>query len=343
MRENKIFYLSASITTIMRKKLIRSILTLCFCTVAFSNVNAQLGQSREYCEPPGWSVGMSFGLLDLWGDVGTQKVMDHYTNKKYFEKPHFMGGVFCRYVPHPAIGIRLGFEYGTLFADDAWNKQLADKAPTVEDDAYQRYLRNLSVKANTWEAKLLFEISPMRMNYTSASARKRFQPMLLFGVAYMHFKPTAKYIDKAGNDRGYINLADLDIEGAGAPASILPNAPEKINLWQVAIPMGIGVKWDIGRQLALGIEYMYRMTFTDYLDGVSNKYVDKSVYQALFPNDPSKADLAFEMQDRSFLIDPLKSQTPGSMRGNPSVKDGYSTFGISFMFKIRNRKNPWWF
>jgi hypothetical protein len=311
----------------MRKKFIRSILTLCLSATAFINANAQLGQSREYCEPPGWSVGMSFGLLDLWGDVGTQKVIDHYTNKYYFQKPHFMGGVFCRYVPHPAIGIRLGIEYGTLYAEDSWNKQLAEKATSVEDDAYQRYLRNLSVKANTWEGKLLFEINPMRFNYSSSSARKRFQPMLLLGVAYMHFKPTAKYIDKNGNDRGYINLYDLNIEAAGAPASIYPNAPAKYSLWQVAIPMGMGVKWDIGRQLALGIEYIYRMTFTDYLDGVSNKYVDPSVYKALFPNDPEKVALA----------------VPGSMRGNPSVNDGYSTFGISFMFKIRNRKDPWWY
>lgn len=333
----------------MRKKLIRSILTLCVTTVGFATVNAQVGIPKDYVEPPGWSVGMNVGLLDLWSDVGTKSVVDHYANDKYWGRPCFMGGVFVRYTAHPAIAMRLGVNYGTLYANDNWNKSKADKAESIEDDAYQRYMRNLSIRANTWEASLIFELNLLRMNPETKGARKRFQPFLTAGFGYMHFKPTAKYIDKLGNDRGYVDLHALNIEGNGLPSESLKDAPEQYSLWQMVIPMGAGVKWDIGRQLALAIEYRYRMTFTDYLDNVSGKYIDPAYYTLMFPNEPQKAALATEMQDRSFLIDPAldnpatRAQRVGTERGNPAVKDGYSTFGITFIFKIKNRKSPWWY
>lgn len=325
----------------MRKTFIRSIVTICASIGSVGAVQAQLGHSKEYVEPPGWSVGMNVGLLDLWGDVGTQSVIDHYANSQYWDKPHFMGGVFVRYTAHPAIAFRLGVNYGTLYANDDWNKQKAESASSVEDDAFQRYVRNLHVRANTWEGNFLIEFNPLRMSLDSRAARKRFQPYLLAGFAYFHFKPTAKYIDRDGNDRGYVNLYDLHIEGDGLPPEVYPDAPAKYDLWQMAVPLGLGVKWDIGKQLVLGIEYMYRMTFTDYLDNVSKNYLPPWFYDGL---PPEKAYLAQQMADRSWLILGENHNVPrGGMRGNPSVNDSYSTFGVTLMFKIPSRKTPWWY
>lgn len=325
----------------MRKKLIRSILTLSITAAAAGSASAQLGHSKEYVEPPGWSVGMNIGLLDLWGDVGTKSIIDHYTNGKYWNKPHFMGGVFVRYSAHPAFAMRLGGSYGTLYATDEWNESMANDALTIEDDAFQRRLRNQSIRANTWETSFLLEITPRRFNYESLGARKRFQPYLLLGVGYFHFKPTAKYIDRAGNDRGYVNLYDLNVEATGLPAEVYAESPEKYSLWQLAIPMGLGVRWDIGRRLALGVEYIYRYTFTDYLDNVSGKYVDPALYNTYL--DPQKAALAAEMQDKTWQIVHEGKATPGDNRGNPGVKDAYSTFGLTLIFKVPSKKTPWWY
>jgi hypothetical protein len=324
----------------MRKNLIRSIFVLGI-TVASLEASAQLGYSKEYVEPPGWSVGTNIGLLDLWGDVGTKSLIDHYSNEKYWGRPCFMGGFFVRYSAHPALAIRLGGNYGTLYATDEWNKEKAKKATSIEDDAYQRYLRNQSVRANTWETSLLFEISPMRMNVDGSQARKRFQPELLVGFAYFHFKPTAKYIDPAGNDRGYVNLYDLNVEATGLPTEAYKDAPPKYNLWQMAVPVGIGVKWDIGRRMALGIEYLYRITFTDYLDNVSGKYVDPALYASYLT--PQEAALAAAMSDRSWEIDKGVKHQPGEQRGNAANKDSYSTFGVTLIFKVPSKKSPWWY
>jgi opacity protein-like surface antigen len=325
----------------MRKNIIRSILTVCVSALAAGSVNAQLGHSKEYVEPPGWGIGMNIGLADLWADVGTQKVIDHYANDKYWTKPHFMGGLFLRYSASPGFAVRVGGNYGTLYAHDNWNENSAELATTIESDYYQRYQRNLSVRTITWETYALMEITPRRFNYESAGAKKRFQPFIMLGVGYFHFKPTAKYIDRAGNDRGYVNLHELNVEATGLPAEAYKDSKPTYSLWQFAVPMGLGVRWDIGRRLAFGVEYLYRMTFTDYLDNVSDKYVDPSLYSTYLS--PQKAAMAAEMQDRSYEIDPTLTHSPGQQRGNPAVKDAYSTFGFSLIFKVPSKKSPWWY
>lgn len=328
----------------MRKTIIRSILTICITTAFIKDANAQLGISKEYVEPPGWSVGMNIGLCDLWSDVGTKSPIDHYTNGNYWGNPHAMGGLFARYSAHPAFAIRLGVNYGTLYANDDWNKSKAEKASTIEADAYQRYMRNLSVRSRVWETNLIFEITPRRFSVESLGARKRFQPYVMLGVAALHFKPQAKYIDRNGNDRGYVDLHDLKVEGNGLSSNTYQDAPKNYSLWQLAVPMGLGVRWDIGRRLAIGIEYMYRLTFTDYLDNVSGKYVDPALYQNTeLGLTPTQAALAAEMADPSYQIDPNYKHSAGQLRGNSSNKDAYSTFGITVIFKVPSRKTPWWY
>jgi len=325
----------------MRKTFIRSILTFCITTVAFGAAHAQLGRSKEYVEPPGWSLGMNLGLSDLWADVGTKSIIDHYGNDKYWGKPHFMGGLFIRYSAHPAFAIRLGGSFGTLYANDNWNYTKAKSAATIEDDAYQRYIRTQNIRSIVWETNLLFEISPRRFNYESVGARKRFQPYLLLGVGYFHFKPTTSYVDRNGKDYGYVNLHDYNIEANGLPAEVYKDSQPEYNLWQLEVPAGIGVKWDIGKRLAFGFEWLYRLTFTDYLDNVSGKYVDPNLYSTYLT--PQQAGLAADLQDRSWQIDPSLHHNVGDNRGNASNKDSYSTFGVTLIFKVPSKKTPWWF
>ncbi|MFW5758681.1 MAG: DUF6089 family protein, partial [Bacteroidota bacterium] len=41
---------------------------------------------------------------------------------------------------------------------------------------------------------------------------------------------------------------------------------------QVAIPIGAGVKWNINHQWHMGLEFNFRYTFFDYLDGFTRPY-----------------------------------------------------------------------
>ena len=327
----------------MRKTFIRSILSVTILLSLAGKSNAQIGLSREYVDPPGWSIGTSVGMTDLWADVGTKSILDHYGNANYFKKPCFMGGLFFRYSAHPSFAFRIGGYYGTLYATDMWNKQKAEQADNIEDDAYQRYLRNLNVKTNIWEGQLLFEIAPFRFNPESMGAMRRFQPLILLGVSAMHFNAKGEYIDSAsGRNYGYVDLYDLHVEGEGFSNKIYQNAPEKYSQWQLVVPMGLGVRWDIGRRLSLGVEWLYRYTFTDYLDNVSGRYVDKNVYSQVMPAD--KAYIANQMQDKTWMINHnLPRHSNNEYRGNPNNKDSYSTFGLTFIFKVPSKKDPWWY
>ena len=327
----------------MRNKLVRSIIALCagvtIATVATAQPNNRLFRMPEYIDPPGWSLGINLGMTDLWGDVGTKSPIDHYNNDKYWDRPKFMGGLYARYQAHPAVGIRLGVNYGTLYASDNFNYSKAKKASSVEDDAYQRYVRNLNVKTIVWESQLLFEINLRRFNLESPAAGKHFNPYITLGIGAYHFKAKGEFTDRTSGKTQWMDLRDLNLEGQGF--ANYAGAPAQYSPWQVNIPLGFGLRWDIGRQLGLGVEYMYRYCFTDYLDNVSDRYIDPTLFDQNLS--PDKAGAARQMYDKSYEIDPNIKHSAGEKRGNSSVKDGYSTISINFYYKVKSRKTPWWY
>lgn len=318
-----------------------------FCSI-FSTVvalglaqTAQAQPDKDYIERKGWSLGMTLGSSDLWGDIGTNKVKDHYMNANYGDHVRPFGGLYVRYTLHPAFVLRGGINYGMLSAGDNMNVDLAKKAVKYESDSVQRYQRNLDVRVNIWEGNFMFEINPFRFSPNSRLAKMSFQPYLLAGINGYHFVSKGRYINKngAGAANGqWINLYDLHIEGDGFKEEGMPAAYSR---WQMAIPMGIGGKWDLSPKMALGIEYVYRYGFTDYLDGVSGKYIDPSLYEK---NGLTKeqAIVATAMSDKSWELDPNKAHKPGEMRGSNAGPDSYSTISITLFYKFKPRAIPWW-
>ena len=315
----------------MRAWTIRYCLFIILAVVSTIKTQAQ-DASRIYIEPTGWALGTNFGLADLWGDVGTKSVVDHYVNSKYFDKVTFMGGMFGRYTIHPCLATRLSLNYGTIFATDAWNFDKASKATTQGLDAYQRYARGQRVKSNIIEASVLMEFTPFRMNPESKIAHRRGKIYIAAGLGYFHFTPFAT---PAGSTK-FVKIYDLHLEGDGFGGSY----PKSYSLFQLCVPLGIGYRWDIGKHLNLGFEYMYRKTFTDYLDGVSGKYIDNTEYVKHMS--AAQAAQAIQIADQSAVYRLSFANAPGTPRGNPGNKDGYSTISINFYYKIFTRMKEWW-
>ncbi len=343
----------------MRIPLLRTLIaTVCLGATALPAAAQQKWtryRAPEFAERPGWSLGFNFGLSDLWGDVGTKSPIDHYVNSYYWSKPHFMGGIFARYALHPGFVLRMGVNYGSVYANDNFNTDKAKNAATVEADAYQRYLRNLDVKSNIWEGNILFEINPRRIgNLERPGAKKRMQPYLLVGGGGIHFRPKGTYTPRGtdGRPNGQsreVDLHDLNLEGNGItiPDSLANlwqfTRPAAYSLWVPQACLGLGFRWDIADQLCIGIEYMYRYTFTDYLDNVSGYYVDPRVLDYEHQGNPERAAMARDMYDKSWQLNMESSHGPKELRGNSSVPDGYSTISISFYYRIKNKKTPWWY
>lgn len=320
----------------MRKKMLRSLLILGFSATTISAF-AQPAIPKKYIEHPGWSVGVNFGLADLWGDVGTQGILDHYANSLYYKKPHFMGGIMVRYTGHPSLAIRANINYGTLYATDEWNLDKAKEANSIEDDAYQRYLRNQDARANIWEGTLGLEFMPLRLNSESRTAAKAMQPYITAGAGAFHFRPQTSIIHPLTGRKEWVWTKELRLEGEGIEGS----GAVQTNLWQVCVPLGLGIRWDIGDNMGLGVEYLYRMTTTDRLDNVSSFYVSPDFFDRHLS--PEDAEVAKQVYDKSWAIEPSVTNAAGSPRGNKEVKDGYSTFSVMFIYKFESNKIPWWF
>ncbi|MDI9320184.1 MAG: DUF6089 family protein [Phycisphaerales bacterium] len=322
----------------MRNKIINHICTTFVVLSIAYTAQAQL--DYEYIERKGWSLGINVGNSELWGDIGTKSPIAHFTNGEYTKNTMPFVGLYTRYVLDPSFVIRTGINYGTVAASDKMNADLAKKAEKYEDDAVQRFQRNLDVRVNIWEANLLFEVNPFRFSHISRMAHRHFQPYLLFGITGYHFQSKGRYINKVPGAAGssneqWINLYNLHIEGDG----FAETGVKAYKQWQMAIPLGIGGKWDLSPKFAIGLEFQYRYCFTDYLDGVSGKYIDPKLYDKYLPQD---ANLARAMSDKSWELDPSNIHVPGQMRGSNKGKDAYSTLSITFFYKFKSRAMPWW-
>lgn len=315
----------------MRANIFRKLFLMFVGFLSFTGAIAQ-DASRIYVEKTGWSVGLNIGWTDLWGDVGTKSFIDHYVNSKYFDNFSGMLGVQGRYTIHPCLSVRGMLSAGTLFATDEWNYDKAQLVTTQLADAYQRYARNQRVRTYVGEFNTMMEFTPFRRNPESRKAHRRGQPYIAAGLGMFYFVPTAQ----VGLSDKYENISNLNIEGNGWGDGY----PKKFSQFQVEIPMAIGYRWDLSSQFTLGVEYLFRKTFCDYLDGVSAKYVDPKLYYTHLS--ASEANLAVLIQDKGYLAYLAPRNKGGEMRGDPTNTDSYSSLLVTFYYKLKKRDKEWW-
>ncbi len=205
-----------------------------------------------------------------------------------------MLGIFGKKNFNQYFAARLGFNYGVISAEDSKS--------TIESSR----VRNLSFRSNIFEGNLMFEFNIL--GYEPYNLEKPWSPYIFAGVALFHYNPKAKY------DGDWVELQPLGTEGQGLAA--YPDR-DPYNLNGFSIPMGVGVKFAISDTWNIGAEVGVRRTFTDYLDDVSDTYVEESL---LLEKNPLSAALA----NRSG--NPIEV---GSGRGNEQVSDWYTFIGIT--------------
>jgi hypothetical protein len=311
----------------MMQHLIRQTVTgLLFSAATLHTATAQLNEPM-----PGriLTAGISLHATDLWGDIGTSEMAHHYNNSHYRSNLKGAAGLWARYDVWPFLGVRLGLAGGTLYASDRFNQQLADRRSSDLDKAYLLYLRNLDVKTHLYEASLMLELQPLRIAARSEAARFPLQPWLGAGLAVFHFDPRGSHYDPEAGTTRWVKLRPLHLEGEG-----LPGGPEGFSRTQLAIPLSGGLRYEAGRRLSLSLDLVYRYTCTDYLDGVSRSYVDPAVFDQHLS--PEQAALAYQMYDKTLLLDATRKHPVGDVRGNPAVKDGYMSWGLSIGWKLGN-------
>ncbi len=180
--------------------------------------------------------------------------------------------------------------------------------------AYMRQIRNLSFASAITEVNLGGEFTLFNLDKINWS------PYLFAGVAAFHFNPYTIY---AGNK---VYLKPLSTEGEG-----LSEYPGKkpYSLTQLAVPFGGGIKYLISDNVTVAAEFGLRITSTDYLDDVSNTYIDSAT---LFSErGPLAVKLAFRGNE---VVGGNTYPAKDAVRGNPKYTDWYYLIGFHLFFRI---------
>lgn len=266
----------------------------------FSLGKANTANAQLYYE--GKEYGISAGASQYFGDLN-----DNYGFS--YVKP--AAGVFVRFHTTPYIGIRTNLLYTHVGYDDKFN-----------DNAYQK-ARNLKFESDVYEASVMAEFNFFR--FSTGQDGRRFTPYLAGGIGVFYYNPYTTY-----NGRRY-NLRSIGTEGQNSGYD-----DRRYSHFSVCVPIGAGVKYWLRPGLNIGFEVINRLTFTDYLDDVSNTYVGAN----RFPNpDPSVPNPAFFLQDPSIASGPAIGME-GKQRGNNQTKDQYLTFMVNVSIQLKTYRCP---
>lgn len=258
-------------------------------------------------------------LGDLGGHAGkgTNDLKDLNLN---FTK--MMKGAFITMYPKKWFGLRLAADVTYLEGDDATIK-------TSGINELWRKQRNLDFKTTILEGYVAIEFFPTMLFNQNSEYEPRLRPYVLAGAGVFHFNPKGSLTDAAGNKSWYY-LQPLRLEGQGMPEYPY-SKPYKLT--QINIPFGGGLKYYISDRINLSAEFLYRKTFTDYIDDVSTKYIDPANYTKYLT--PSEASLAYKLSDKAIgIIYPGMTRYPaGTQRGD--TKDGDTYFSVVMKIGVR--------
>jgi len=300
---------------------------------AFAGLGSANAQERpEPLSAHEWFAGIKLGLSDMWGDIGTKGVMTHYFNGVYFQSTHYMGGLTAGFSILPSVIARLELNAGSIYATDQYNIKEANRLGT-SSTAYALYMRNLDMKSTILEGQLHLELLPLRLFEDSRIARWPLQPYVMAGLGVFHFNPKTTYTDPSGH-QSWVETQPLHVENEGTS---IPGAPAGYKTTQICYPIGAGLRYTLNTHWSLSMEYLLRLTNTDYLDGVSNLYVNPNSYSSYLSE--TNAQIAAQVRDKSYLIDPSVKHQAGEVRGNPRNKDAYSSLGFELIWRLPNKRD----
>ena len=229
----------------------------------------------------------------------------------HFQQIEPAGGLVFRYNVHSRLALRVNALYGNVKGDD--------KLSPYE---FQRN-RNLSFRSPIIELAIGFEFNYFQ--YEIGNSKYWITSYMFGGVGGFYMNPKANYNGQ------WVELRQLGTEGQGTPLS----NDNPYSLTQLCIPMGLGVKMNVGKRVAISFEYGLRLTFTDYIDDVSGNYVDSDALAQI------NGTIAAELSDRSLVKLGHNGSNAGYRRGDPNNKDWYSFFGMMISFQLGNPGTCW--
>lgn len=197
----------------------------------------------------------------------------------------------------------------------------------AQSENFARQARNLSFKSNIVEVGTMLELSLLVENrgknyILSGGPLSNINLYCFGGISGFYFEPKAQ-----ASDGTWHKLRPLGTEGQG-----LISGTSKYKPISMAFPVGIGLKYFVGEQWSVGIEFGTRLTQTDYLDDASGSYYNFVQEEAA--GNITAADyepVVVEFANRSGAD--YATGTP--YRGNPEMNDAYMflLFNVAYTYR----------
>ena len=293
------------------------------------------------------------GTNNYMGDLGGgSKDAAHFLGIRDFDyqvtRPTFQFGYRYRFAQ--MLTAKIQMSYATLSGNDAASGHVGRRA------------RNLSFKTPVIElgGQLEFffleeKVSP-RYAFSSLGGIRNIAAYVFIGFGGFYYNPKAK-----GEDGKWYELRPLGTEGQYANPDGTPfeytsfykpyetvKTPEPYGKFASFISVGLGAKYNINRQWAVGIEISNRYTSTDYLDDAHDRYFNYSDFGLTPPNELTNyfADrhlevISYETGEIGGAAEPYHSGKTG--RGNPDYNDAYIFTVVHVYYTLRRtsvRRHP---
>jgi opacity protein-like surface antigen len=279
-------------------------------------IGASLGADAQRWKRFRWEAIYGIGVSNFLGDLGgADQVGTDYMKDLEMRttRPSLVVGL--RFKHTPQLASKFTLTWGMVAGDDALT------------DEPMRNVRNLNFRAHIAEVGYNFEFYLRRekrghrfkLRGVKGIKRMGIYPYGFFGIAGFFFNPQGKVAGK------WVNLYGLGTEGQN-----LSPTRTSYSRFQLAIPVGGGLKWAVDRRWLVGIEYGLRKTFTDYIDDVSTTY---------FPNDQISQEYG---STAALAADPTEGSWIGSesyqQRGDPTDNDSYMFLLINANYKLKTSR-----
>jgi hypothetical protein len=264
---------------------------------------------QYYDNPWLYEAGISLNAMNCLTDLGGAKgIGKKFVKDLNMGKTHISGGVFFNVAYKNAVALRLEGTFGQISGND-------NVLEGITDIAKERFNRNLNFRSYITDVNALLEIHPMYIFIdwpAKESTPPRTSPYLLAGIGYFSFNPQTRI----GNN--YIDLQPLKTEGQG----FAETGRKEYALGQINVPIGAGLKYELSPLINLRLEFLYRKTFTDYLDDLSTTYIDPTLFSKYLT--PQKADLATQLYNKQ--LEPHAGVD--GIRGISKNNDAYFTANL---------------
>lgn len=263
-----------------------------------------------------WETIYGIGVANFLGDLGgANQIGTDYMKDLEFTTTRLALMVGLRFKQTQQISHKINLTVGMIAGNDALTKEPYREA------------RNLNFRSPLVEAGYNFEFylkkekrgHRFKLRGVKGIRSMGLYPYGFFGISGFFFSPQGKVGGK------WTWLKGLHTEG-----QTLSPTREPYSRFQLAIPLGVGIKYAVDRRWLISLEYGMRKTFTDYVDDVSTTY---------YPNHFIEDQLG---TTAALAADPTQGTWIGSepyqQRGDPTDNDSYMFLIIGANYKLKTTK-----